>query len=110
MSQQATTSTANRGERHVPKSDAARELEVANRLEDPFIRRSLKTALHVRRYLPFYAFSLVWLMLLAIFPTIQHRNDSDSSTFASNTAPTYAAPQAGPATAASPTGASGAPV
>jgi hypothetical protein len=42
---------------------------VANSLEDPFIRRSLKVALHVRRYLPFYVFSLIWVVLLALFPT-----------------------------------------
>jgi hypothetical protein len=65
----------------VPK-DVSRDLQVANSLQDPFIRRSLKAALHFRRYLPFYAFSIVWVLLLAIFPTIQHRNDDSTPTFA----------------------------
>src|SRR4051812_27237682 len=82
MSQQRHSVRLTGGKR-MPK-DVSRDVEVANSLQDPFIRRSLKAALHFRRFLPFYAFSLVWLALLAIFPTIQHRND-DSAT------PAYAA-------------------
>ena len=50
---------------------AGPDRELANRLEDPFLRRSLKTALHLRRYLPFYVFGTIWVVLLALFPSIR---------------------------------------
>ena len=40
------------------------------KLEDPFLRRSVKTALHLRRFLPFYVFGAVWAITLALFPSI----------------------------------------
>src|SRR3954471_12147352 len=39
-------------------------------LEDPFLGRSVNTAGHVRRFLPFYVFGVVWAVTLALFPSI----------------------------------------
>jgi hypothetical protein len=36
------------------------------------------TALHLRRYLPFYVFGTIWAVTLALFPTLQARDDSPS--------------------------------
>ena len=97
----------------MPK-EVSRDLQVANTLQDPFIRRSLKVALHFRRYLPFYVFTLVWVMLLAIFPTVQHRNDGSDAAVAGDSSAVAATEQttpqagAGDATAATPAAAPGA--
>ena len=40
-------------------------------IEDPFLRRSIKGALHLRRYMPFYVFGLIWVLTLAPFPSIR---------------------------------------
>jgi hypothetical protein len=50
---------------------------LADAIEDPFLRRSVKTALHLRRYLPFYVFGTLWALTLAAFPII---NNNDSTT------------------------------
>lgn len=44
--------------------------QVAAKIEDPFLRRSVVTALHLRRYLPFYVFGAIWVVTLALFPSI----------------------------------------
>ena len=51
-------------------------------LEDPFLRRSVKTALHLRRYLPFYVFGTVWAVTLALFPSIGPGSGDDDDLFA----------------------------
>jgi hypothetical protein len=61
----------------VSKTDLARDVEVASRLEDPFVRRSLKTALHMRRYLPFYVFGTIWLLTLSLFPSLRGGGDDE---------------------------------
>jgi hypothetical protein len=57
--------------------DVARDLEVVNQLQDPFIRRSLKTALHLRRYFPIYVFLLVAVIAAALVPSIQDRGHTN---------------------------------
>ena len=57
--------------------DLARDREIASRLEDPFVRRSLKTALHLRRYLPFYVFGTIWIITLSLFPSIRSATTDD---------------------------------
>lgn len=47
------------------------------------MRRSLKTALHLRRYLPFYVFGMFWIITLSLFPSIRS-GDSDDSGFLSS--------------------------
>ncbi len=48
-------------------------------IEDPFLRRSVKTALHLRRYTPFYVFGAIWIITLAAFPSISQRSTSDNN-------------------------------
>ena len=43
---------------------------LSSSIEDPFLRRTVKTALHLRRYLPFYVFGTLWAVTLAAFPII----------------------------------------
>src|SRR3954471_23325376 len=53
-------------------------------LEDPFLGRSVNTAGHVRRFLPFYVFGVVWAVTLALFPSIgPGKADSNDDIFAS---------------------------
>jgi hypothetical protein len=57
----------------------------AEELQDPFLRRSVKTALHLRRYLPFYVFGTIWAVTLALFPSIAPGgNDQDTTSFSSS--------------------------
>ena len=55
------------------------------KLEDPFLRRSVKTAVHVRRFLPFYVFGTVWAVTLALFPSIGPDQGDDGDLFAGTT-------------------------
>ncbi|MEN3271552.1 MAG: hypothetical protein V7636_313, partial [Actinomycetota bacterium] len=90
----------------MPK-DVSRDLQVANSLQDPFIRRSLKAALHFRRYLPFYAFTVVWVLLLAVFPTIQHHDDGGNDQAATDLSAAGATGDGAAATSAASGGAAG---
>ena len=54
------------------------DAELARRIEDPFLRRSLTTALHLRRYLPFYVFGTIWIVTLSVFPSIRGTGDDTS--------------------------------
>ena len=58
-------------------SNDSRDQDIASRLEDPFVRRSLKTALHLRRYLPFYVFGTIWIVTLSLFPSIRQAQEAD---------------------------------
>jgi hypothetical protein len=49
----------------------------AAEIEDPFLRRSVKTALHLRQYLPFYVFGTIWVVTLAAFPIIRSDDGGD---------------------------------
>src|SRR4051812_24579249 len=49
-------------------------------IEDPFLRRTVKSALHFRRYLPFYVFGTLWVLTLAAFLIIR----GDGGTAGSN--------------------------
>ena len=60
------------------KGDLARDQAIVGRLEDPFVRRSLKTALHLRRYMPFYVFGTIWIITLALFPSIKSATSDDN--------------------------------
>lgn len=60
-----------------------RDAELADKLQDPFLRRSVKTALHLRRYMPFYVFGLIWVVTLAAFPSIRDGGNDDTVTAAS---------------------------
>jgi hypothetical protein len=57
--------------------DLGRDRELLERVEDPFVRRSLKTALHLRRYLPFYVFGTIWAITLAAFPSLSPGTSDD---------------------------------
>lgn len=63
-------------------SSGSTDKVVASAIEDPFLRRSVKTALHLRRYMPFYIFGTIWIVTLAAFPSI--RGGDDDEGFASN--------------------------
>ena len=56
--------------------------QVIESINDPFVRRAVRGAFHVRRYMPFYVLGMVWLLSLALFPTVNERvsGDNGSST------------------------------
>jgi len=58
--------------------DVQRDLQVVSQLQDPFIRRSLKTALHLRRYFPIYVFVVVAVIAVSLVPSIQDRGHATS--------------------------------
>jgi hypothetical protein len=51
-------------------------------LEDPFARRALTVAYHLRHYLPLYVFGTIFALLLALFPTVDALRDDGGSTAA----------------------------
>ena len=51
-------------------------------IEDAFLRRSVKTAVHVRRFLPFYVFGTIWVVTLALFPSVRGGDDPSDDPFA----------------------------
>ncbi len=63
-----------------------RDRDLASAIEDPFLRRSVKTALHLRRYLPFYVFGTIWIVTLAAFPSIRGGDDNDVTNDAASVA------------------------
>src|SRR3954451_12239941 len=75
-------------------------------LEDPFLRRSVKTALHLRRFMPFYVFGVIWAVTLALFPSIGPDKAKNDDVFAS--APDAASVAASGGTAATETTVAGA--
>ena len=68
----------------------AHDLSRLDQLEDPFLRRSVKTALHLRRYLPFYVFGTIWVVTLALFPSIGPDRGGDDDSFLAGDGPTGA--------------------
>lgn len=48
---------------------------VVDEIEDPYLRHSVKLALHLRRYMPFYVFGTIWALTLALLPSIQPGGD-----------------------------------
>lgn len=61
----------------------AKDLSTATAgIEDPFLRRSIKTAVHVRRFLPFYVFGMIWVTTLALFPSVRGGDDPSEDPFA----------------------------
>jgi hypothetical protein len=67
--------------------DVTRDLQVVNQLQDPFIRRSLKTALHLRRYFAIYVFVAVAVIAVSLVPSIQDRGGSTGKLASGNGAP-----------------------
>jgi hypothetical protein len=67
--------------------DVQRDLEVVNQLRDPFIRRSLKTALHLRRYFVVYVALAIALIGVILVPSIQDRGSSDDGRLAAGNTP-----------------------
>jgi hypothetical protein len=64
---------------HDMPHELGRDRDLAQAIEDPFLRRSVKTALHLRRYLPFYVFGTIWVVTLAAFPSIRDIGDDNDS-------------------------------
>jgi hypothetical protein len=40
---------------------------------------ALRTAEHLRRFMPLYVFGTVWALMLMLFPTIQNRGGGDDT-------------------------------
>ncbi len=62
------------------RAEVGRDRDLAEAIEDPFLRRSVKTALHLRRYMPFYVFGTIWIVTLAAFPSIRDVGDDEANT------------------------------
>ena len=82
--------------------------DVGSQLEDPVVRGAVRATVHVRRYLPLYVLGTVWVVMLALFPTIDRSNSAGIRAGASGgpVAPGATGGQA-PQPGAKPTGAAG---
>src|SRR5439155_5094520 len=60
-------------------------------------RGALRASFHLRRYMPLYAFGTVWVVMLALLPTIDHRSSNGTLATAGGGAQTPAASAGGSA-------------
>src|SRR6476469_6713474 len=65
-------------------------------------RAALRATFHLRRYMPLYAFATIWVLMIALVPTVNHQNKGTN--VASAGGATGAATDDGTSTAAGPTG------
>jgi hypothetical protein len=90
-------------------SRAEQQQELAQ-VKDPVARTALKTTFHLRRYMPLYVFATVWVLMIALLPSLSHSGSSSKSTALRSGGATQAAaaPGAeGPAAATPAPGATG---
>ncbi len=62
----------------MPRPEEQQALEA---IDDRFVRGAVRTSLHFRRYMPFYVFTGIWALMLALFPTVG-RMGEEVGTFA----------------------------
>jgi hypothetical protein len=60
-----------------PVRPRGRDDAVASQIDDPFIRRTLKVSLHLRRFLPFYAIGAIWVLGVASLPLVARDGSGD---------------------------------
>jgi hypothetical protein len=46
-------------------------------LDDPYVRGAVRMAHHLRRYQPFYVFGILWIVMAALFPSVNPLNGGD---------------------------------
>jgi hypothetical protein len=58
----------------------SREEEAAAVAEAPHVaaRAATRASFHLRRYLPLYVFGTIWVMMIGLFPTINHNSNDNS--------------------------------
>src|SRR6476660_8167309 len=66
-------------------------------------RAALRATFHLRHYMPLYAFATIWVLMIALVPTINHQNKGTNVASAGGGAGA-ATDDTGGATAAGPTG------
>lgn len=49
--------------------------EIADGLDDPYMRGAVRIGHHLRRYQPFYVFGILWILMAALFPSVNPLND-----------------------------------
>src|SRR3954466_16294362 len=42
-------------------------------------RAALKATFHLRRYMPLYVFATVWVLMIALVPTVNHQNNGGTN-------------------------------
>lgn len=77
------SATASR-DAHADSGLLPEDRQTVAQLRDPVVRAAARGALHVRRYQPFYVFSLVWLLMLALFPSVNPLGDRTTGGFAAD--------------------------
>jgi hypothetical protein len=84
-------------------SRAEQQQELAQ-VKDPVARTALKTTFHLRRYMPLYVFGTVWVLMIALLPSLSHNGGSSKSTAlrSGGTTQSATAPGVEGATAATP--------
>jgi len=55
-------------------------------MDDPYVRGAVRFAHHLRRYQPFYVFALLWIVMAAVFPSVNPLNGGDDDGDFSNVA------------------------
>jgi hypothetical protein len=52
-------------------------------MDDPYVRGAVRFAHHLRRYQPFYVFAILWIVMAAVFPSVNPLNgpDGDGGSF-----------------------------
>ncbi|HVM55695.1 MAG TPA: hypothetical protein VM262_21100, partial [Acidimicrobiales bacterium] len=53
--------------------------DVAAGLDDPYVRGAVRIGIHLRRYQPFYVFGILWILMAALFPSVNPLNSGGGS-------------------------------
>src|SRR5437899_580196 len=72
------------------------ESQALGETHNSIARGALRASFHLRRYMPLYAFGTVWVVMLALLPTIDHRASNGTLATAGGGAQTPAASAAAP--------------
>src|SRR3954466_4981453 len=92
------------------REEEAQQLEAVSK---GFPRTALRATFHLRRYMPLYVFATIWVLMVALIPTVNHKSSGGTNLASGGDAGATAGDQGGaPGTEAGPaadTGAAGGP-
>jgi hypothetical protein len=47
------------------------------KFDDPYVKGAVRMAHHLRRYQPFYVFGILWIVMAALFPSVNPLNGGE---------------------------------
>src|SRR3954454_21778856 len=63
------------------REEEAQQLEAVSK---GFPRTALRATFHLRRYMPLYVFATIWVLMVALIPTVNHKNSGGTNLASGN--------------------------